>query len=40
MKVLRIAIHRKTKIPSLIPSIRMVVPMLEEAEPCKFPDIV
>ncbi|KAF3434596.1 hypothetical protein FNV43_RR21681 [Rhamnella rubrinervis] len=33
-KVLRIAIHCTTDIPALRPSMRMVVQMLEEAEPC------
>lgn len=33
-KVLRIATHCTTDIPALRPSMRMVVQMLEEAEPC------
>lgn len=33
-KVLRIAIHCTSNIPALRPSMRMVVQMLEEAEPC------
>lgn len=40
MKVLRIAIHCTAKLPSLRPSMRIVVQMLEEAEPCKLTDIV
>nr|POF24298.1 receptor-like protein kinase haiku2 [Quercus suber] len=35
IKVMRIAIHCTSKLPSLRPSMRMVVQMLEEAEPCK-----
>lgn len=34
MKVLRIAVHCTAKLPSLRPSMRVVVQMLEEAEPC------
>ncbi|KAE8008228.1 hypothetical protein FH972_004761 [Carpinus fangiana] len=40
MKVLRIAIHCTAKIPILRPSMRIVVQMLEEAEPHKLTDIV
>jgi serine/threonine protein kinase len=40
MKVLRIAIHCTAKIPSLRPSMRIVVQMLEEAEPHELTDIV
>ncbi|KDP35915.1 hypothetical protein JCGZ_09887 [Jatropha curcas] len=39
IKVLRIAIHCTAKIPALRPSMRMVVQMLEEAEPHKLTDI-
>ncbi|XP_050262268.1 receptor-like protein kinase 7 [Quercus robur] len=35
IKVMRIAIHCTSKLPSLRPSMRMVVQMLKEAEPCK-----
>lgn len=34
LKVLRIAIHCTNKIPAFRPSMRVVVQMLEEAEPC------
>jgi serine/threonine protein kinase len=40
MKALRIAIHCTAKIPSLRPSMRIVVQMLEEAEPRKLTNIV
>lgn len=40
LKVLRIAIHCTAKIPVLRPSMRMVVQMLEEAEPHELPDVV
>ncbi|KAF5444259.1 hypothetical protein F2P56_036747 [Juglans regia] len=40
IKVLRIAIHCTAKLPSLRPSMRVVVQMLEEAEPCGLTDIV
>lgn len=38
-KVLRVAIHCTADLPSLRPSMRMVVQMLEEAEPCKLTTI-
>ncbi|KAE8698797.1 Receptor-like protein kinase HAIKU2 [Hibiscus syriacus] len=40
VKVLRIAVHCTAKIPTLRPSMRKVVQMLEEAEPCKLTDII
>ncbi|XP_023554264.1 receptor-like protein kinase HAIKU2 [Cucurbita pepo subsp. pepo] len=40
IKVLRIALRCTAKTPSTRPSMRMVVHMLEEAEPCNFIDIV
>lgn len=40
VKVLRIALRCTAKIPSTRPSMRMVVHMLEEAEPCNLMDIV
>lgn len=40
INVLRIAIHCTAKLPSLRPSMRVVVHMLEEAEPCGLTDIV
>ncbi|OMO92141.1 hypothetical protein COLO4_17834 [Corchorus olitorius] len=40
VKVLRIALHCTAKIPALRPSMRTVVQMLEEAEPCKLTDII
>ncbi|KAM4098474.1 hypothetical protein ACJW30_07G080100 [Castanea mollissima] len=40
IKVMRIAVHCTSKLPSLRPSMRMVVQMLEEAEPCKLTDII
>ncbi|KAL4304201.1 hypothetical protein GQ457_10G023130 [Hibiscus cannabinus] len=40
IKVLRIAVHCTAKIPTLRPSMRKVVQMLEEAEPCKLTDII
>ncbi|TYG84071.1 hypothetical protein ES288_D01G220200v1 [Gossypium darwinii] len=40
IKVLRIAVHCTAKIPALRPSMRKVVQMLEEAEPCKLTDII
>ncbi|KAG2704004.1 hypothetical protein I3760_06G162900 [Carya illinoinensis] len=40
IKVLRIAIHCTAKLPSLRPSMMVVVQMLEEAEPCGPTDIV
>ena len=39
VKVLRIAIRCTSQAPGLRPSMRMVVHMLEEAEPCKLTDI-
>ncbi len=38
-KVLTIALHCTSKLPALRPSMRMVVQMLEEAEPCKLSSI-
>lgn len=35
IKVMRIAVHCTSKLPSLRPSMRMVVQMLKEAVPCK-----
>ncbi|XWS67551.1 hypothetical protein CRYUN_Cryun04dG0015900 [Craigia yunnanensis] len=40
IKVLRIAVHCTAKIPALRPSVRTVVQMLEEAEPCILTDII
>lgn len=40
IKVLRIAVHCTAKIPVLRPSMRMVVQMLEEADPSKLTDII
>ncbi|XVF00675.1 hypothetical protein REPUB_Repub04eG0021400 [Reevesia pubescens] len=40
IKVLRIAVHCTAKIPAVRPSMRTVVQMLEEAEPCKLTDII
>ncbi|KAJ7946827.1 Receptor-like protein kinase [Quillaja saponaria] len=40
VKVLKIAMHCTSKIPTLRPSIRMVVHMLEAAEPCNLPNIL
>lgn len=40
LKVLKIAIHCTTKIPAFRPSMRMVVQMLEEAEPSSVTNIV
>ncbi|KAK8513065.1 hypothetical protein V6N13_090203 [Hibiscus sabdariffa] len=40
VNVLRIAVHCTAKIPTLRPSMRKVVQMLEEAEPCKLTDII
>ncbi|XVF68149.1 hypothetical protein PTKIN_Ptkin10aG0180700 [Pterospermum kingtungense] len=40
IKVLQIAVHCTSKIPILRPSMRAVVHMLEEAEPCKLTDII
>ncbi|XP_039058168.1 receptor-like protein kinase 7 [Hibiscus syriacus] len=40
IKVLRIAVHCTAKIPTHRPSMRKVVQMLEEAEPCKLTDII
>lgn len=39
IKVLSIAIHCTARVPVLRPSMRMVVQMLEEAEPCKLTSI-
>ncbi|PON83387.1 GPCR kinase [Trema orientale] len=39
IKVLRIALHCTSQVPALRPSMRMVVHMLEEAEPCKLTDV-
>ena len=39
LKVLRIALHCTSQIPALRPSMRTVVHMLEEAEPCTLTDI-
>lgn len=38
-KVLRIALRCTAKFPAMRPSMRMVVQMLEEAEPCKLSSI-
>ncbi|KAL9415412.1 hypothetical protein AB3S75_043660 [Citrus x aurantiifolia] len=40
LKVLRIAIHCTNKLPAFRPSMRVVVQMLEEAEPCSVTNIV
>ncbi|XWS40336.1 hypothetical protein CRYUN_Cryun18bG0132200 [Craigia yunnanensis] len=40
IKVLQISVHCTAKIPALRPSMRTVVQMLEEAEPCKLTDII
>lgn len=40
INVLTIAIHCTARLPSLRPSMRMVVKMLEEAEPCKLTNII
>ena len=40
IKVLRIAVHCIAKIPIARPSMRMVVQMLEDSEPCKLTNIV
>ncbi|XVE48656.1 hypothetical protein DITRI_Ditri01bG0019600 [Diplodiscus trichospermus] len=40
IKVLRIAVQCTAKMPALRPSMRMVVHMLEEAEPCILADII
>lgn len=40
IKVLRIAIHCTARLPSLRPSMRMVVQMLEDAEPCKLTNFI
>ena len=40
IKVLRIAVHCTAKISALRPSMRTVVQMLEEAEPCILTDII
>ncbi|KAE8719178.1 Receptor-like protein kinase HAIKU2 [Hibiscus syriacus] len=40
IKVLRIAVHCTARIPTHRPSMRKVVQMLEEAEPCKLTDII
>ncbi|XP_060168019.1 receptor-like protein kinase 7 [Lycium barbarum] len=40
VEVLRIAIHCTARTPALRPSMRMVVHMLEEAEPCKLTSVV
>ncbi|KAF2296488.1 hypothetical protein GH714_040446 [Hevea brasiliensis] len=40
IKVLRIAVHCTAKIPALRPSMRMVVQMLEQAEPHKLTDVI
>lgn len=40
LKVLKIAIHCTNKIPAFRPSMRVVVQMLEEAEPCAVTNIV
>ena len=40
IKVLRIAVHCTAKFPALRPSMRTVVQMLEEAEPCILTDII
>ncbi|KAF5951170.1 hypothetical protein HYC85_009114 [Camellia sinensis] len=38
--VLRIAVHCTMKTPALRPSMRMVMQMLEEAEPCNLTDLI
>lgn len=40
IKVLKIALHCTMRNPSLRPTMRMVVQMLEEAEPCTFTQII
>ncbi|OAY45301.1 receptor-like protein kinase 7 [Manihot esculenta] len=40
IKVLRIAVHCTAKIPALRPSMRMVVQMLEDADPHKLTDVI
>ncbi|MCD9559017.1 Receptor-like protein kinase 7 [Datura stramonium] len=40
VEVLRIAVHCTARTPALRPSMRMVVHMLEEAEPCKLTSVV
>jgi len=40
VEVLKIAVHCTSRTPALRPSMRMVVHMLEEAEPCKLTNIV
>ncbi|XP_031128448.1 receptor-like protein kinase 7 [Ipomoea triloba] len=40
VKVLKIAMHCTARLPSLRPSMRMVVQMLEDADPCKLTGIV
>ncbi|KAK8484675.1 hypothetical protein V6N11_073167 [Hibiscus sabdariffa] len=40
IKVLRIAVRCTAKIPVLRPSMRTVVKMLEDAEPCKLTDVI
>lgn len=40
VKVLRIAIHCTTRVPAWRPSMKMVVQMLENADPCKLTGIV
>ncbi|XP_015054966.1 receptor-like protein kinase 7 [Solanum pennellii] len=40
VEVLKIAVHCTSRTPALRPSMRMVVHMLEEAEPCKLTDVV
>ncbi|XP_019232950.1 PREDICTED: receptor-like protein kinase HAIKU2 [Nicotiana attenuata] len=40
VEVLRIAVHCTARTPALRPSMRMVVHMLEEAEPCKLTNVV
>nr|GMC81246.1 receptor-like protein kinase HAIKU2 [Ipomoea batatas] len=40
VKVMKIAMHCTARLPSLRPSMRMVVQMLEDADPCKLTGIV
>lgn len=40
VEVVRIAVHCTSRTPALRPSMRMVVHMLEEAEPCKLTNVV
>ncbi|CAN4107881.1 unnamed protein product [Withania somnifera] len=40
VEVLRIAVHCTARTPALRPSMRMVVHMLEEAEPCKLKNVI